>query len=294
MNVDNIVLGTVKLGIPEYGFSNTISINLNPYDFLAKAWNIGVRKLDTSPRYGISEKVIGKFIKKENCKPFISTKIDGLIANNPNVYDIMFNSVRNSLNNLNIECIDLCYLHQNDIKIISDPYILEALTKLKDQGLIKLTGVSIYNSQECRYAIENPLYDFIQFPVNIFDTSLYCEYVKNNQTSKKFVARSIFLQGVIMNQTGLQTKSKYWKEILECLEVIKKSAFCYKISLIELSLLFVFSLLDIEDFIIGTTSINNLKMNVDIINNKLNENLFAEIYQIASKKKKWSNPQLWT
>lgn len=293
MTADNLVLGTVKLGIPDYGFSNKNTNRFSTIDFLSYAWNIGIRKFDTSPRYGISEKIIGDFILQKKNIPFISTKIDGLNANNPKIYDVMFESVKKSLSNMNLEIIDLCYLHQNDLKIISDPYIIDAIIKLKDKGLIKSTGVSVYTSEECEYAINNPAYDSIQFPVNIFDVSIYNKYVKNNKTSKKFIARSILLQGLVLNQKNLKLKTKYSNDILNYLLKVNKISNVYQISLIELSLLFVFSLTNIEEYIIGSTSSNNLKKNIEIIEKSLDNNLFNEIFLLACEKKIWSNPQLW-
>ena len=45
----------------------------------------------------------------------------------------MFDSVMNSLSNFHIDKVNICYLHQNELKKISDPYIHDGLRLLKDR-----------------------------------------------------------------------------------------------------------------------------------------------------------------
>ena len=53
-------------------------------------------------------------------KPLISSKIDNLKANDPSSPKKMVKSVKQSINRMNISSLDICYLHQNEISIISN------------------------------------------------------------------------------------------------------------------------------------------------------------------------------
>jgi len=130
-NLEKFSLGTVKLGDNKYGFSSNNSQNVNVFEFLNQVTNFGINNFDTSPRYINSEKLLGNFILKNNLNPKVSTKIDKLKSNNPDIKTSIRNSITNSLNSLNIEKIHICYLHQNDLNIISDKYIQEELMNLK-------------------------------------------------------------------------------------------------------------------------------------------------------------------
>ena len=218
-SINNICLGTVKLGIPDYGFSSlNEKSSFKALNFLKQAGNIGITKFDTSPRYGKSEKILGEYIKKSKNVPFISSKIDFLKPNNPQSPKEMVDSVQTSLSNLNKEFLDICYLHQNEKKIISDRYIQNGLKKLKELGLIKKTGASVYYYDECQCAIESNIFDYIQVPVSVFDLNFYNKFIYNNQTSVRFVARSLLLQGILVNRNGIVSRILQSGDVLEYLK----------------------------------------------------------------------------
>ena len=154
--------------------------------------------------YNKSETIIGNFMKNTRNQFSVSTKIDNLEANNANTPDLMINSIRSSIKKLNKETIDLCYLHQNEMKIISDKYVLKGIRILIDNGLIKEAGTSIYNKKELLFSLDCPLYSWIQTPINIYNTYFY-KIINENKSKKKIVARSIFMQGLIFqSQKNLQ------------------------------------------------------------------------------------------
>ena len=124
MNNNKFCLGTAKFDSSSYGLSSN-NEDRNLEDIFHQCKLININNFDTSPRYGNAEEMLGKFIDKYNIKHnFISTKIDNLKENDINSEDIIKNSVLNSLNLIKIEKLDLVYLHQNDLGIISDKFIL--------------------------------------------------------------------------------------------------------------------------------------------------------------------------
>ena len=134
--INKLCLGTAKLGIPSYGYSSS-RILVNSSEFLLRALRLGICNLDTSPRYGDCEKIVGNVLKKLDIKPIISSKIDNLIPGSNKNPDLMLKSIELSINRLNTDIIDICYLHQNEIEIISDKYVHEGISFLKKSHLLK-------------------------------------------------------------------------------------------------------------------------------------------------------------
>jgi aryl-alcohol dehydrogenase-like predicted oxidoreductase len=288
---NKISLGTAKLGIDGYGFSS----NPLPDDktkFLEKSYRAGIKSIDTSPRYGNAEKIIGGFINNINSNPLISSKIDGLKHNNHQSPRIMIESVKRSINRMNISKLDVCYLHQNDLNIISDPYIQEGLFALKEMNLIGYCGTSVYSFEELDYTVLSGLYDFIQVPVNILDTSYY-DRIVDYKSEIKIAARSIFLQGILFNNKTIQKKIKYNKLLLQSLQKLETLCRSFGVELSSVCIAYINELEMIDQIIIGTSSIDNLKANIDSTRYLLDKNLSKMIGDLASGSKSWTNPRSW-
>jgi aryl-alcohol dehydrogenase-like predicted oxidoreductase len=290
-----ICLGTVKLGIPDYGFSSSkVSEAFDPVAFLEQVAGEGILRLDTSPRYGESEEIIGRFISQSAFLPTISSKIDGLVPGNKETPEIMMNSVRNSLRKLNLKHLDICYLHQNELEIISDPYVHEGMIELKQRGLILHSGVSLYSFKECEFAIKSGVFDFIQLHINVFDLSFYKNFVQNNSTPTRFTARSLLLQGTLVNRNSISSSIRTGNEMLRYLKQLDEIARETRLSTLELALGFIFSLKNLDHFLIGTSSLQNLKRNLHCLNIELSEEVRARIFALAYPSKLWANPKSWS
>jgi len=289
--ISKFSLGTVKLGIDDYGFSSNLSKDIDKQLFLSKVYDLGILHFDTSPRYNNSESVLGQFIKNNKIRVNVSSKIDNLTPNNINSKQEIQIKVQNSLFNLNLNKLHICYLHQNNLDIISDPFIQEALFYIKEKQMVDHIGASVYTEDELVYAINCGVYDYIQFPVNIFDVSLYDKYVKSNKNNIKFVARSLLLQGLLVNAE--KSDFKFTEELNFYKNEINSLINKKKYNLLETSLMFVFALNNIHQYIIGTTSIENLKNNLNLYDSSIDQDIFNLIYEIAKIPKSWSNPKSW-
>ena len=168
---NKLCLGTAKIGMPDYGYSDGNALK-DPTNFILRSLDLGIRSIDTSPRYGNSEELIGKALKLCSKKPLINTKIDNLTPNLSKTPELMLNSINDSIHKLGAS-IDICYLHQNEIDIISDKYVHEGIELLKNSNLIKEVGTSVYTKEELIYTLECGIFDWVQIPVNILDSSFY-------------------------------------------------------------------------------------------------------------------------
>lgn len=285
-----LTLGTAKLGMPAYGFSDGYTLT-DPVNFILKSLNQGIRFIDTSPRYGDSEELIGEAIRLSKKKPSVSTKIDNLVPQSSDTPNLMIKSVNESISKLNAP-IDICYLHQNDIEIISDNFVHEGIKILKNNNLIKEIGTSVYSQEELIYSLDCGIYDWVQIPVNILDTSFY-HAAKNHISDAKIAARSVFLQGIIFNTQKVYANIKDHNELLYTLEELQCLCQDTGINIQQLSIAYLSSLEKINQIIIGTISENKLSENMASTKLQLNKSLITSIERISSRSKSWSNPRSW-
>jgi aryl-alcohol dehydrogenase-like predicted oxidoreductase len=293
INPQKLILGTVKFGIPNYGLTHDNNFVDDISNFLLESHKIGVVNLDTAERYGNSESLIGSFLKKYKLDFKISTKIDNLENKGKESLNIIKKSINLSIQKLNVEKINICYLHQNDINIITDKYIQEALLELKQNGIIEYIGASIYSIEECNAAIESNVFDYIQVPVNLVDTSIYNTCVLNYNGNIRFIARSIYLQGLLIDSLQKTKILNYQNEINDYMKDISIFSDELGLKISDLSRSFVFSLNNIDSYVIGTTSLKNLKSN--LISYDFNDKMeyFNYIYSKSLTEKPWANPRNW-
>jgi len=108
----------------------------------------------------------------------------------------------------------------------------------------------------------------------------------------KFIARSLFLQGILSKYPNIG-KHKYSNDISIYMKNLIEISNKINLSPISINLSYLSSLKNIDRFIIGSLSINNLKKNIDFTKIKLPDNIIKELDIISNKKKEWSNPRNW-
>ena len=143
-------LGTVKFGRnQEVKYPKTFSI---PSDkqlegLLDEARELGINLLDTAPAYGNSEQRIGQILT-DRSNWILCTKVGEEFVNGKSFYNFSGQhtktSIKRSLKNLNTDYLDLVLVHSdgNDNTIINSTDCFEALSHLKDSGVIRAFGMS--------------------------------------------------------------------------------------------------------------------------------------------------------
>ena len=151
--VSPLGLGTVKLGRTagvKYPGSFKIPDDVQTLKLLSQASELGINLIDTAPAYGNSEQRLGQLLPKLNREWVIATKVGELfnadLAQSHYNYTAEFikQSVEQSLKNLRREVLDIVLIHSdgNDQHIIEHLGVLDILNDLKQQGLIRATGMS--------------------------------------------------------------------------------------------------------------------------------------------------------
>lgn len=141
------MVGAVGLGCMSIaGFYGECDVK-TAHATLAKAHEIGMTHLDTAKIYGegISENIIGEFLKDNPDKKFTIATKGGINTTPPRSFDnspeYLTECLEGSLKRLGVDHVDLYYIHRRDQRIpIED--VMETLVKFIEQGKIGAIGLS--------------------------------------------------------------------------------------------------------------------------------------------------------
>ena len=289
-----ICLGTAKLDNHKYGYSDSdIDYNYSAEDILKYSYKNGIKAIDTSPRYNNAEKIIGDCLNRNNLNFFISSKIENLEVKSHYSCDKILSSVKDTLENLHIKKLNICFLHQNEVEIISDKYIMQGLNILKDHELVDEVGTSIYSENELDFTIESHFYDWIQIPVNILDNYFY-NRIKKTKSNIKVAARSVLLQGMLFQDDKTISKNiRDSKKMIEFLEFIKKELNIDNKNFNQISIAYLKYLENLSMIIIGSRSLKHIEFFMNSLNQNIAEDKLKKIHNHSNQIKEWSNPRNW-
>jgi aryl-alcohol dehydrogenase-like predicted oxidoreductase len=170
-NVSEVGLGTWQLGSADWG-------NVNEEDaikILQRFVDLGGNFIDTADVYGmgVSEKVIGKFLKTAGKELFVATKLgrrsDESFGWPQNFgYDTMRRQVESSLKNLDIQQLFLEQLHCIPTEEMRSVKVFDNLRKLQDEKLIRYWGASVETVEEALICMEYEGLASLQIIFNLF------------------------------------------------------------------------------------------------------------------------------
>lgn len=271
MENKKIILGTAQF-LNQYGIANTNQKKISKsifYKILNLSLNNGISTLDTANSYN-NEKDIGNFIKANGIEKKIKiiTKIPSLrITKKKDITKIL----EKSLKNLNIKKFHTIFFHdQNDIDFILENNFF--FQKIKKEFGNPNFGLSLYDKKVLKKIDKINLINCVQVPLNFLnDDFLKLKYQKNF----KIFARSIFLQGFLINE-----KINYKNLDNKTIKAHKKYFIYLKknnINPLKFCLSFINSVRKFDHYIFGTNYASQLEeilqakrsSNIDLI--KLNE-----------------------
>ena len=103
------------------------------------------------------------------------------------------------MNDLSVDYIHGYMIHDyNHLQI--NNFLYDELNSLKNNKLINLTGISLYNFSDIIDILENYNFDFIQIPFNILSNKKKFDKIFkiSSDNGIKIFARSVFLQGLFL------------------------------------------------------------------------------------------------
>ncbi len=285
----NYALGTVQFGM-KYGISNeedeTSVEEINSILNICKKFEIDT--IDTAIDYGNSEIKLGM----AGVKDFkVVTKIPSI---DPKVDDVSYlikNRIMDSLEKLKLNSIYGLLLHKSsDLQSIKNREIISSLNNLKEEGIVKKIGCSIYSPDELNFILNSLDVDIIQAPLNLIDRRL----IDSGWLSKlksygiEVHTRSSFLQGLLlMSRNNIPATFCHSKEIFDkWFEFIKEN----NTSQLATCLSFLKSIRGIDKVLIGVQNSDQL---IEIINTKIYEIKNFDIEFMNSKKLDLIDPSKW-
>ena len=289
------IIGSAQFGLP-YGITN--SSGQVDFDEVIKILNFsytsGIRFLDTAEMYGNSIEVLGDYFKNyshfEVINKFPSQSKDYFIKSDTYKWEDKF---INSLNKLGVKNIDAYLLHSSyDLKKKGSHFLLDWLISLRERGLVKRLGLSVYDSHELE-GINLKNFQLVQLPFSIYDQRFLIDgtIAKLKSLGISIHARSIYLQGLILTDSS---KLPDWVDTNiqnhhKSLELLARRNNC---SLLELCLAFIHSQIFLEGYVVGVCNLAQLKeLILCIESNKVVEEV--EWKNWAINKSEFINPRAW-
>ncbi len=136
-----------------------------------RALDLGINYIDTAPSYGASESNIGQVMKYRRSDVFLATKT----GNRNQTYDETMRIFEQSLQRLQTDYIDLCQIHgvhthDGMEKVLGEQGAARALNELKEQGVLKYTGITGHRDPDIlTEAIKRQYFDCVLLPLNAGD-----------------------------------------------------------------------------------------------------------------------------
>jgi aryl-alcohol dehydrogenase-like predicted oxidoreductase len=260
-----LVIGSAQLGM-NYGLFNNRKINHKEFKKIEKlVLKSKINFIDTAINYGDSENIIGSS-KLKNLH--IITKIKLPSKKNIQVRNWALKEISKSLYKLKIKKIYGVLIH--DYKDLLGKYgkdYLLSLQELKKKKIIKKIGISIYESHEIKKIWKFWKPDLIQVPFNPLDNRILDSgWVDVFRKFKvKIFARSVFLQGLLINEDNSFIVNKNYLILLN-----KFKNWCYKnnISLLQACIHFVKQFKKIDYLVVGFNNYSQLKEIIDVFKKK--------------------------
>ena len=281
-----LVLGTAQFG-GRYGIlsSRQMVKDIQFKKIIAYSKKNKIKQLDTARNYGNCEV---RLKKNKNIDSFnITTKIFIPKKSKRKPEDYIRYQINKIIKNLNLTKI-YCVLIHNPGHFPNRSKYFYALKKLKQEGLIKNIGFSVYGTSYLKNIIKNYDFDVVQLPYSIIDRRFEetgCLKILKKKGIKIY-ARSIFLQGLLLlsyNKIPKKFKrtSYVWDLWHDWLKINKLSA-------IDVCLNFVNSNKYIDKIVVGVHHLKHIKKIIDVERKKIHYPIFFPL-----KNNKILNPLNW-
>lgn len=181
---------------------------------LNRAIDLGVTFIDTADVYSNqqSEKIVSQVVNDRSESVFVATKcgrrLDPHTVGGYNEKNIR-KFIDSSLENMNVDVIDLIQLHCPPTEVYYRPEVFDVLNDLKQEGKILHYGVSVEKVEEALKAIEYPNLASIQIIFNIFrqrPTDLFFREAKRKNIG--IIVRVPLASGLLTGKFNKYTKFK--------------------------------------------------------------------------------------
>ena len=247
IEVSPLGLGTVKIGRNQqvkYPAGFEIPDDQAVERLLWLARELGINLIDTAPAYGTSQERLGKLLPGPRDQWVIVSKVGEIFENGRSRFDFghahTLASVEHSLKQLRTDYLDCVLIHSNgdDLRILREEGVVDALELLKEKGLIRSHGISSKTVEGGLEALRR--LDVVMATANL-------EY---DEERPVFEAAARAGKGVLVKK-GLQSGHVPGAEGVRA------------------AMRHVFSLPGVSSMIVGTINPDHLRQNVEIVESVL-------------------------
>lgn len=287
--MSKLILGTVQMGL-DYGVNNNkgkITFE-NSCIILSKAFELGIDTLDTAEAYGNAHHVIGDFHK---LYPEVKFKVITKIP-----HDVIAEQIKHKIKTycieLNVDFIDVLMFHSFD-SYIKNKQTITILNDIKNQGIIKHIGVSVYTNNQIETLLLDDNITVVQMPFNLLDNeSIRGELMNKLKIKNKIIhTRSAFLQGLFFKEQD--DNSDVFQKLSNELVAIKIVAAEKNVSISNLALGYCLNQNAIDQVLIGVDSVVQLLENVNALDYQMDQDTIQKINSIHVINSDLLNPSLW-
>ena len=319
-------LGKTDIDLSAIGFGAAPLGNLfeqldesNCYEILENSYKSKINIYDTSPFYGngLSEHRLGNFLKTlDESSYYLSTKVGRYLTSEkkeninrgkwvgglnfkPNIdysYDGVMRSFDQSLHRLAGTKIDICLIHDVDKYTYGDQVdhyfrvamngAYKAISKLKEEKVIKAIGVGVNNSDICKRFAEEGDFDCIILGgrYTLLDQSALNDCIPiAEEKNIGIILAGVFNSGILAK--GIADHVTYfYDKIPEDIKIkynkISKICEKYKVSVSTVALQFCYANKQISSMIIGMDRIEQIENNISKLNMKIPADLWNELKKI--------------
>ena len=163
IDVSVLGLGTVKIGRNQqvkYPSGFELPDDQSVIELFELARSLGINFIDTAPAYGSSEQRLGELLPDRH-DWVIVTKVGEIFEDGQSRFDFSYDytvaSIEQSLKKLKRDVLDVVLVHSdgNDMDIINNQPVFDALEVVKNKGLIKAYGMSSKTVEGGCWVVEN-------------------------------------------------------------------------------------------------------------------------------------------
>ena len=210
IKISEVGLGTWQLGNADWG----VVKDNEAFSILKTFADSGGNFIDTSDVYGagLSERIIGRFLKATDREIFVATKLGRRQDKNYGWpqnfdYDIMRQHVESSLENLGLSQLFLEQLHCIPAEQLRAGEVFHNLRRLEQEQLIRFWGASVETSEEALVCLEQEGLASLQIIFNLFRQHVADEiFAKAKEKDVALIVRVPLASGLLTGKFNEQTR----------------------------------------------------------------------------------------
>lgn len=267
--VVNVGLGTAQFGL-DYGISNGAGrvSAAEVRSIIHSACERGVTVLDSAAAYGAAESLLGESLPpRHNLR--IITKLPPLPEDLPSgaILQWAIEALTLSMRRLRCDHVDGLLIHRTqDLLGRHGPELYRTLRDLRDQGVVRGVGASVYSGAEIDDLLTECDLDLVQLPISVLDHRLIAGGQLSRLKARRVEvhARSLFLQGLLLMKPR-ELPSPFFDQARPVISAFRNAAGSVGLSPVAAAVGFAQAVAEIDCAIFGVTRVAELVEILDAV-----------------------------